>query len=301
MFLRIENITNLDRLGRKSHAKIGYFMCDQCGREFTKRRTEAKIINSPRHFCGRKCLSDSSRKGGALDIAKRETCKQKYGTEHHLKNPEIQQKRLDTCERLFGGRAPMSSRDVQEKTAKTNEERYGGHFSKNPDVKQKKRDTCLRKYGVDSFSKTSEFKDGIDWQDLTRRGFETRKKAGIAKISKIERAFGDFLKKYFDLVETQVEINNWWMDFFIPSINTYVQFDGDYWHGLNVSLNELLESDKPQNRVIAGTKIRDAQREQWFAQQGLRLVRVRESEFKKKLYDQILNTIRGGQDGLQTV
>lgn len=302
MFLRIENVTNLNRLGRKNRFKLGHFKCDQCNLEFTKRRTEEKIINAPYHFCGKQCVIDASKKGNAIDKIKRKTCVKRYGAEHHFNNPEIQQKRINTCEKLFGGRAPLSSHIIQEKCSKTNEERYGGHFSKTQEIKQKKRETCLKKYGVDSFSKTCDFKEKIDWQNLTKKSFETRKKAGKSKISKIEKEFGDFLKKHFDLIENQVEMNNWWMDFYIPSINTYVQFDGDYWHGLNVSLETLLESEKPQYQVIAATKIRDAQREKWFDQQGIRLIRIRESEFKKKLYDQILNRILGeSQNGLQAI
>lgn len=301
MFLRTENVILLDRLGKKHHSKECHFVCNQCNSKFTKRSPKKKFIEQPYHFCDKKCSNDACKRGGVIDLNKRANCIQKYGAEHHLQNAKIQQKRLATCEKLFGGRAPMSSQHVQEKTAKTNEERYGGHFSRNPEIKQKKRDTCMKKYGVDSFSKTEEFKEKIDWRDLTRKGFETRKKMGKSKISKIEASFGEFLKNHFECVENQVEVNSWWMDFYVPSIKTYVQFDGDYWHGLDALLEDLLKSDKPQHRVIAGTKMRDAQREEWFSAKGLKLVRIRESAFKKKQYDQILMLIKGNDHGLQTI
>jgi hypothetical protein len=42
----------------------------------------------------------------------------------------------------------------------------------------------------------------------------------------------------------------------------------------------------------------NSQKEAWFSQNNLRLIRIRESEFKKKMYDQILRTIHGECHGL---
>jgi len=298
MFLREESRSEINKAGKRGSYKMHFFRCDHCGSEFSKRSAKRRLIEFPHHFCNVTCTQNASKKGGLIYNLKKSHCLEKYGTEHHLQNKEIQEKRITTCERVYGGRAPLSSAAIREKISKTNEERYGGHFSRSEKIKEKRRATCLEKYGVDSFSKTSNFKESINWNDLARKGFETRKKKGISNISKIEKLFGEFLERNFGTVESQVEVNNWAMDFYIPSINTYVQFDGDYWHGLDMSIEQLLESNKPQFHIIAKTKMRDALRQEWFSNNKMKLVRIRESDFKKKLYDRIINSIQGEIHGI---
>ena len=292
-FLETNMYTEKNALGQSSHFKLSRFKCDQCEKSFEKRSAKNKYINSPHHFCSSSCAILSSRRGGIVYEFKRKSCLEKYGVEHHLQNEEIQKKRIDTCIELFGGRAPMSSEEIRKKSEKTNQERYNGHFSKTEKIKKKRRETCLKKYGVDSFSKTKEFKEKVNWQQVNTKGFETRKKNGMSPVSKIEEKFGDFLRSNFKDVHSQIQISNWWIDFYIPSKDVYVQFDGDYWHGLNKTTAELLSSKNPRDRVIAGTRERDRQKERWFEENGYKLVRIFESQFKKEEYREILKMIEG--------
>lgn len=303
-FLREEKKCDVVDGGRRSAFKVNYkvqfFSCNQCGAEFSRRSSKKKYIGLPYHFCKRECSIDATKKGGAIDRAKRQYCLEKYGVEHHLSSDQIQQKRVTTCIERFGGISPMHSQKTKDKTAKTIIDRYGTHFSNTDEVKEKKKATCLEKYGVDSYTKTDEFKAKIDWSELNRKGYRTRKENGISPISKIEKKFGDFLRQHFGEIEDQTEVNGWLIDFYIPILDVYVQFDGDYWHGLDVTIEQLLEQAdrKPQFSTIAGTKLRDQKKVEWFSQNGKKLIRIRESLFKKKKYDEILSLFKESSYGL---
>ncbi len=303
-FLKEQIFSEIVDKGNRSPLRISYktqfFLCDQCGKDFSRRSQKTKYINANYHFCKKECSIAASKKGGVIYKLKRKNCIEKYGVEHHLSSHEIQQKRISTCLEKFGGTAPMHSQVVKEKAVKTIIDKYGTHFSNVEEIKEKKRTTCLEKYGVSSYSKTDEFKSRIDWDDINKRGYKTRKKNGRSPISKIEKKFGDFLIQNFGAVDAQVEINNWLIDFFIPSLETYVQFDGDYWHGSNMSVEQLLEqaNEKPQFFTIAGTKIRDLQKVEWFLKNNKKLVRIKESIFKQKKYDEILSLLKEPSHGL---
>jgi very-short-patch-repair endonuclease len=293
MFNKTEIVPSVDVMGRKVKIKISYFVCDHCKNDYSLKSCKTKYINKQLHFCGKSCSTLAYKKGGVIDNMKRSNCLKKYGAEHHFKSQDIQNKRINTCIKKFGGKAPMSSDIIKEKTQKTIFEKYGEHYSLTDEVQSKKRKTCLEKYGVDSYSKTNEFKSSLDWLDINKKGFETRKKLGISPVSKIEKRFESFLRENFGEVVCQVPISTWWIDFYLPSKNVYVQFDGDYWHGLNKSQEELLSSPKPRDKVIAETQIRDEKKENWFKEQNLVLIRIAESQFKKKEYQKILGKIEG--------
>lgn len=83
----------------------------------------------------------------------------------------------------------------------------------------------------------------------------------------------------FDDVKRQVLMNGKWaIDFHIKSINTYVQYDS-YWHGYNHAgelreLKEVAEFKTKQDRGIHAKMLTDIEQNEWFAEQGLKLVRI---------------------------
>ena len=275
--------------------KITRLKCDTCGKEFVKVSWKSVYKTNRHHFCTCECSRIACLKGGLIDDAKRQNCLARYGTDHHLKNAEVQEKRLQTVVERYGGRSPLCDETVKEKSRSTCIEKYGDHFSRTESVKEKKRRTCTDKFGVDSFSKTQEFKDKVDWQSIHKKGNETRKKRGKSVVSKIEIAFLTFLRENFPVVDHQVPIATWLIDFYIPSVDAYVQFDGNYWHGLDRPHEIIMMSDRRVDKVIASTIKRDEKRAKWFEDRKFRLVRIKESDFKQKQYDVILEAIRGLQ------
>lgn len=68
------------------------------------------------------------------------------------------------------------------------------------------------------------------------------------------------------------------MDFRVR--DTYIQLDGVYWHGLDRSIEELMRSKSPRDKVILGTVRRDAEQNEWCRASGTKMIRVTDIEYK---------------------
>lgn len=78
----------------------------------------------------------------------------------------------------------------------------------------------------------------------------------------------------------QVNVSKFWViDFYIKTIDTYLQFDGVYWHGLDRPIDEIRQSDKGRDKAIYRKWLVDRQQEKWFKDQGKRLVRITDKQF----------------------
>lgn len=100
----------------------------------------------------RKKMADSQRKlyaerGGEIIASRMDTCRLRYGEDHHMRVGTIKQ---SIRERYY------------KKTGYT-------HFSRNPETKKKSRETCLQKYNVDNVGKHPRFieKQKQTWNNKT--------------------------------------------------------------------------------------------------------------------------------------
>lgn len=75
--------------------------------------------------------------------------------------------------------------------------------------------------------------------------------------------------------------NLWNIDFFIPEIKTYVQFDGVYWHGLDRPIEIIRESNSKRDKTIYKKWSTDHEQDAWFEKTNRRLIRVTDIDFKK--------------------
>lgn len=75
-------------------------------------------------------------------------------------------------------------------------------------------------------------------------------------------------------VEHHVIVDGYRIDFFVKSINTYIQLDGTYWHGLNAPYEQLMGTPKDKFD-------RDRRCDKHFITKGLRLVRIPDREMKE--------------------
>lgn len=87
------------------------------------------------------------------------------------------------------------------------------------------------------------------------------------------------LKVEFGQVTRQVYVNGWSIDAHVPSIDTFFQFDGIYWHALDRPIEVIRASQKPSDRKLARKYDRDRAADAWFAENGVKLVRVIELEW----------------------
>lgn len=161
-------------------------------------------------------------------------------------------------------------------------------------------ETCIKKYGVSNVSKSDISKQHSKSSRLGLRlpvRLERKSQPKKAKIfrprldskrmsSKREDEFAFILTEAYPDTQRHVRVHRWLIDFYIPSIDTYVNFNGVYWHGRYKTDEELSNSIWKQSKTILETKRRDRDRETWFIEQGKTLCVVWEDDFLARSTDQ---------------
>jgi hypothetical protein len=207
-------------------------------------------------------------------IKTRRTFLSHYGVEHPMldSNSTYKQKRDKTCLKRYGTTVPSKNANVKAKTQATNVERYGVPFPMmNNDVKARM---------IESLKKNN-------LQEIAIKRIETMKRNGSFRKSRPEDKMYELLIKQFD--SNDVERNKrpegtaWPIDFYIKSIDTWIQVDGIYWHGLDGQLEEhrLRSCADKRSRIIVYKWETDRKQESWFAERGMKLVRFTDKEVLK--------------------
>lgn len=237
----------------------------------------------------------------------RETTVKHLGVDSSFKSPTCIAKREQTWLEKYGNSVAMRSETVKNAIRLTNRERYGvDYFSQTQEHNERCIKTCLERYGVEHYAQTAEYAKQYKSSCLERYGVEhvfqlpsvkalcnsalacqkrheTMKRNGTYAKSMSEDRFYEDLCECFgvDSIDRAVPINGWPIDFYVRSIGTYVQFDGDYWHGHDRPLVEISTSTGKRDAVIYRKWQTDREQEAWFARNDLRLVRILESSWNK--------------------
>lgn len=183
-----------------------------------------------------------------------------YGVEHHMKSEVFKQEFKQAYFEKNGVENPLQLASVQEKI----------------------RQTCLDKYGVTNVYQRPDLVEKCMQAKINNRSHST---------SKVEQDAYEILCQNFGDVEQQKVIfyreskNTYWViDFYIPKYDTYVQFDGVYWHGTNHTMEELKEAKKNGDKS-AGMQIKAKHRDNfqnaWFNKNNMKLYRIIEGVDKE--------------------
>lgn len=332
IFREITNVRQPSKKGKGNYTRKTRSLeiqCDVCGALFVK-KWSTFLLKKDFHFCSSKCVNKSQQKGGILSEKKEKFFLEKYGFVSPLCNltgsfrvhggyPAGKPR----------GQMPFS---VREKIMATNIERYGTpHPMQNSKVREKSKETCIRKYGVscnamrpeiqkklhssdtvEKMKKTLRKKDhskmkekmkstvvkkyGVEHisqlKQVKEKRFATLKKNKTIKVSKKELKFGKFLLKNFENVASQVYFEGFSIDFFIKDIETYVQFDGVYWHGLDRALSDIINSEKKIDKIIYSKWKKDRELDELCKERGIILVRITDIDFDTKSKKEILKMIK---------
>ena len=247
MILEIKTV-KVDRTSPRARKekKVIIYECDQCKSVFEGKYQKKFLTNRKFHLCSYECLGKSrSVKGVALEYQ-------------------------------------LESRDMKKwhsSMTKTLKKRYSVENVSSLDwVKDKKVDSTMRNFGVSNPLKCKEIQQRVI---STRLKNEEKVKMWI---SKPERKFRELLNEEFgkDNVKIQRLIEKKWsIDFYVLSIDTYIQFYGVYWHGLNRPIEEIKQSSKKQDITIYGKWCKDREFDEYASKNGLRLVRITDKMFKE--------------------
>lgn len=112
--------------------------------------------------------------------------------------------------------------------------------------------------------------------------------------TKPERKAWDILRSFFgdENVDYQAYVNGWMIDFYVKSIETYVQIDGIYWHGVGCNEFQLLTSGKSRDLKRLRTLYVDKKQNEWFTTNNVRLVRVTDVEMKRLNDDSFISLVK---------
>jgi very-short-patch-repair endonuclease len=202
-----------------------YKKCLTCELSFETKRISQK-------YCGYKCMWKSTERNKS--IGEKNKCKsvesrkrykktmlEKYGVTHNSKLESVKESKQQSSLLKYGTKNVFQSIEVQEK------------------YKQ----TMLEKHGVDNPSKSPKlllkkwmsFKDkhGEEHPYLVDK-FYSKMKISNGGMTKPEKYIMDFLKKrnIHLICEYPIEWLNIkkYYDFYLPSYNILIEYDGDYWH-----------------------------------------------------------------------
>lgn len=107
---------------------------------------------------------------------------------------------------------------------------------------------------------------------------ENFSKNGIIHESKVSTKFYEILKKYFVDIKRSYLIDRFFVDFYIRDIDTFIEFDGEYWHG-KLNFEHLKDTYPRDYKCIKNRVLKDGQQNTYFKNRNLSLLRISDKEF----------------------
>lgn len=225
--------------------------CFECGKE----TSFITLVKGYRIFCSRKCLNGSQyhikhctetytknyvdNKDNRKELNKRtkNTCLERYNG-IGFASQELTKKYNETMLMKYGYTNPSRVKEIQEKTKQTNIKKYGSeNVYASETIKEKIKETNLERYNETSWTKSKEgrefLKNFTNSEDFKDKQYETKKKNNSFNTSKIENKLELELKEMFPDLETQYKsiLYPFNCDFYIPSLNLYIEYNGTWTHG----------------------------------------------------------------------
>jgi very-short-patch-repair endonuclease len=110
-----------------------------------------------------------------------------------------------------------------------------------------------------------------------KKRFNTLKRRGLLMTSKPELELKNLLVSKFGVenIEHHVIVDGFRIDFYVNIIDTYIQLDGEYWHGLNVPYKDLKGTPKEKYD-------RDRKCDLYFKKKNLKLIRITDKQLKNE-------------------
>lgn len=240
--------------------KVGVFTCDHCHQTFEVEHNLQPKLKRRHHFCSPLCQGNARKANGCLNYV--------YG--------------------LFD---PKNNNRAKAK--KTMIERYGGCTFASKMLRTKCAQTMVERYGAAYTMKSPMLRAKYDFASSAKKRHETMKQNGLYGKSKPEDRLYELLREQFNNVERQAIVHKWPIDFYVKSIDTYVQFDGVYWHGLDRPIELIAEHKTKRDVVIHKKWLTDREQNQYFKDHNLKLIRIRSIDhLDREILTSILTSIQ---------
>lgn len=153
----------------------------------------------------------------------KQTMINKYNVDNAFKIPEIK----DKIKKYMDDNREIINSKISNTWSKLNKE----------SIKNKREQTILEKYGVNNYAKTNLFKDLYNDKNyvkqLVKKNYNTRKENNTFNISKQEDSIYNVLLEKFPTILRQYKDERYpySCDFYIPDLDLFIEFNGNWTHG----------------------------------------------------------------------
>lgn len=260
----------------KRFRNVIFAKCDECFHEFVIERCVKYKLTQKFHFCSSRCQNDSQ-KSGVLKHKSIETFRENFGVDYPMQSDAVKETSKENCMNRYGVSNPAKLESQKLQTKKTNLTRFGVEVPAQSSVVQEKmKQTCLERYGVECSLLIPEIQQKAWSPEAYEKGFETKKRNKSFHKSKGEDELYKLLCEKFgeENVERQKFVNRWHIDCYVKTTDTYIQYDGEYWHGRTKTREYYENSQLPQDKSIFQKILTDEMQNEWFVNIGLKLFRV---------------------------
>ena len=266
--------------------KEGEGFCEMCQKPTSFRNLHIGYSR----FCSKKCIQNSeetkskiqqtcldrydSKNIYASEYGKqkcRETWLENLGVENPFQSEEIKEKIKQTNLERYNSEYSFQSKEIKDKIKNTKEERYGNSNYNNI---EKARKTNLKKYGVDCVLKREDVVKLKNSEENKRKQYNTKKRNNSFNTSKTEKQLELELRKLFPDLKTQYKSEEYPFvcDFYIPSLDLYIEYNGTWTHGFHFfDKNNQEDLDKLENWKNKNTKYYNSAIKTWTQRDILKL------------------------------
>ena len=152
----------------------------------------------------------------------------KYGAKCYSQTKECRKKVKQTLKERYGNENYVNVEKYKENCLK----KYGVPTTALlPNVIKKKQETCLKKYGSISYQQSEHHKKKV--KEIMEKQYNTKKEHNTFTISNQEIIIFDKLKSIYPNTKKQYKSEKYpfTCDFYIPEIDTYIEYQGHWSHG----------------------------------------------------------------------
>lgn len=286
---------------RSYKCKIYVYTCDFCKKEFegsssrrfcsrkcqgagrsdiltesVRRARRTKTVEEMNLWSKRIGASNKRTRENDKSISERalNTFKQKYGKTHtEYMNDVFYEK--------YGVNSPSKLLHVKEILSAAMKERHANNIIRDAVVKKhgvtnvmhidsvvkKQRETTLKRHGVKCVLELQHVKDKSKTIEAHTKRHISMKNNGSYHKSKPEDFVHDALINLYGITNVDRQVlfaKRYHADFWIKSLNIFLQVDGIYWHGLETTIDLLQKSNSKQSKNIVLTMKNDQEQNAFF-------------------------------------
>lgn len=163
----------------------------------------------------------------------KQTNLERYGVENPIQSPIVKEKIKQTNLERYGTEYGFQNENIKTKIKETHIQKYNGIGNQSKIIKKKIQTTCIEKYGVTNVLITEKVKKLAHSKEAQQKSYDTKKKNHTFTSSKPEKELEVELRTIFPNLKTQYksEVYPFDCDFYIPSLDLYVEYNGTWTHG----------------------------------------------------------------------